>query len=236
MVGRLGDDDFGKSALDSLKRHGVDASAVRVTPGAPSGVALIVVDQRGENLIALAPGANGRLSPADVEASWSDLAGSDVLLLQLEVPLEATVRAAQLGREAGMSVVLNPAPAPSEPLPRELLEAVDVIVPNEAEAEALAPGSGGLLDLGAKAAIVTLGDRGALVLTREGEERIPALPVQAVDTTAAGDAFCGALAYALARGDDLPSAARFANRVAALAVTRRGAQESMPSAEEVAGL
>ena len=135
-----------------------------------------------------------------------------------------------------MTVVLNPAPAPAEPLPRALLEIIDVIVPNETEAEAIAPTRDGLLELGVRYAIVTLGDRGCVVVDRDGEEAIPAVTVLAVDTTAAGDAFCGGLAYALARGEALADAARFATKVAALAVTRRGAQDSMPSAEEVAAL
>jgi ribokinase len=236
MVGRVGDDDFGGAALANLRRHGVDVSNVAITPGVASGVALIVVDERGENLIALAPGANARVSAADVEAAWPSLAGSDVLLLQLEVPVEASARAARLAREAGMTVVLNPAPAPREPLPRELLEAVDVIVPNEAESEALATSPSGLRGLGPRAAIVTLGERGCVVLTGDGEEVIPAMRVRAADTTAAGDAFCGGLAHALARGEALGEASRFATKVAALAVTKRGAQDAMPSADEVAEL
>ena len=135
-----------------------------------------------------------------------------------------------------MTVVLNPAPAPREPLPRELLEAVDVIVQNEREAEALGASPIELLELGPRAAIVTLGARGCVVVSRDGEEEIPAVPVRAVDTTAAGDAFCGGLAHALGRGNDLSAAARFATRVAALAVTKRGAQDSMPSVGEVASL
>jgi ribokinase len=236
MVGRVGDDSFGRAAIQSLRRHGVEVDAVRTTAAAPSGVALITVGERGENLITLAPGANSRVTAADVEAAWPALTESRVLLLQLEIPLDATLRAAQLGREAGMTVVLNPAPAAPGPLPHELLAAIDVIVPNEIEAAALAPTRSALLGIGPRAAIVTLGERGAVVVTRDGEEPIPPMPVHAVDTTAAGDAFCGGLAHALARGDELGVAARFATRVAALAVTKRGAQDAMPSAEEVAAL
>jgi ribokinase len=236
MVGRVGDDEFGRAALQSLRRYGVEVGAVRVSAGAPSGVALIAVDERGENQISVAPGANSRVTAADVEAAWPTLVQSRVLLLQLEIPVDASRRAAQLGREAGMTVVLNPAPAPTGPLPRELLEAVDVIVPNEHEAMVLASTRSALLEIGPRAAIVTLGERGAVVVTRDGEESVPPVPVHVLDSTAAGDAFCGGLAYALARGDDPLVAARFASRVAALAVTKRGAQDAMPSAEEVAAL
>jgi ribokinase len=236
MVGRVGDDEFGRAALENLRRHGVEIGAVNITAGVSSGVALITVDERGENLISVASGANRRVTPADVQAAWPALAASRVLLLQLEIPLDAIRHAAQLGREAGMTVVLNPAPAPPDPLPRDLLEAVDLIVPNEREAMALAPTRSALLEIGPRAAIVTLGERGAVVVTRDGEESVPPVPVHAVDSTAAGDAFCGGLAYALARGDDTFVAALFASRVAALAVTKRGAQDAMPSAEEVAAL
>src|SRR5687767_10669098 len=127
MVGRIGDDGFGRAALENLRRHGVEVGAVSISPGVPSGVALITVDERGENLISLAPGANSRVTPADVQAAWPALAESRVLLLQLEIPVDAIRRAAQLGHEAGMTVVLNPAPAPTSPLPRDLLGAIDVI-------------------------------------------------------------------------------------------------------------
>jgi ribokinase len=245
MIGRVGDDDFGRVGIANLARHRVDVEGVLTTEGAPSGVALIVVDERGENLIALAPGANLRLTAADVERAWNGMSGCSILLLQLEVPLEANVRAAELGRAAKMTVILNPAPAPRTPLPAGLLGAVDVVVPNESEAATLTgvavadPGSAEragreLLAMGPPAAIVTLGPRGARLITRDGAEHVPAVPLAAVDTTAAGDAFCGGLAFALARGDGLSEAARYAAHVAALSVTRRGAQDSMPSAAEVA--
>jgi ribokinase len=245
LIGRLGDDDFGRIARQSLARDGVGVEGVATTDGTPSGVALIVVDQAGENLIALAPGANWRLTAEDVERAWPTTNGCTVLLLQLEVPTEANLRAAELGRRDGMTVILNPAPAPPAPLPQRLLDAVDVVVPNEGEAAALtgldvADRDGAelagraLLALGPRAAIVTLGQRGARLVTRQGGEDVPARPVAAVDTTAAGDAFCGGLAHALARGDGLPSAARYAALVAGISVTRRGARDSMPSAADVA--
>jgi ribokinase len=247
MIGRVGDDDFGRWSAAGLAGHGVNVEGVAVTAGSPSGVALIVVDEGGENLIALAPGANWRLTPDDVERAWAGTAGCSVLLLQLEVPVEANLRAAELARRDGMTVILNPAPAPRSPLAGELLALLDVIVPNEGEALALtgrwAEGDGtaeavgrALLTMGPRAAIVTLGARGAQLVTRDGAEPVPATPVRALDTTGAGDAFCGGLAFALARGDGLVEAARYAARVAALSVTRRGAQESLPTADEVAAL
>jgi len=247
MIGRVGDDDFGRVATANLTRHGVNVEGVATTAGTPSGVALIVVDERGENLIALAPGANWRVAAADVEEGWPGASACSVLLMQLEVPLEADLRAAVLGRRAGWTVILNPAPAPATPLPAELLGLTDVIVPNEGEAAALTglavddPDSAeragrALLAMGPRAVVVTLGARGACVVTAESAEHIPAVPVRAVDTTGAGDAFCGGLALALARGDGLVEAARYAGHVAALSVTRRGAQESMPTADEVAAL
>lgn len=244
FVGRVGDDDFGRAGRASLVDEGVDASALTTTPDASSGVAMIVVDQRAENLIALAHGANARVCAADVDAAWPRLRECGLVLLQLEVPLEATLRAAALARAQGLPVILNPAPAPSEPLPPELLAAVDVIVPNEHEARTLtgvpvtdvASAHEAALRLrasGPRAAIVTLGERGALLLADHDPVHIPAARVTAIDTTAAGDAFCGALAFALARGDELIAAARLATRAAGLAVTRRGAQASLPTYAEL---
>jgi ribokinase len=247
LIGRVGDDEFGRASTGGLARHGVDVGGVATTAGSASGVALIVVDERGENLIALAPGANWRVTAEDVERAWPGTQGCSVLLMQLEVPVEANRRAAELARRDGMTVLLNPAPAPTTPLPAELLGALDVIVPNEGEAarlsglavdddESVERAGRALLATGPRAANVTLGARGARLITRDGSEHIPAPRVTALDTTGAGDAFCGGLAYALARGDATAAAARYAAHVAALSVTRRGAQESMPSGDEVAAV
>jgi ribokinase len=244
FLGRVGDDAFGQAARASLAADGVDVAALLTTPGRPSGVALIVVDARGQNQIAVAPGANAGLSVDDVESAFPRLRECAVLLLQLEVPIEATTRAARLAHEAGLLVILNPAPAPAGPLPPELLAAVGLIVPNEHEAAALTgrpavdrasadAAARQLVELGPASAIVTLGDQGALVLEGGAATHLPAPSVDAVDTTAAGDAFCGGLAVALARGQDLVAAARFASRVAGLAVTRPGAQASMPTLADV---
>jgi ribokinase len=243
FLARVGDDDFGRLAIQSMVDAGISGDALLTTSRTPSGVALIFVAEGGQNMIAIAPGANMRLTAEDVEAAWPRLAEAHVLLLQLEVPMEATLRAAHLARRDDLRVVLNPAPAPSEPLPPALLQLVDVVVPNEAEARSLTGIDVGdlegaeraarrLCELGARAAIVTLGERGALVY--DGRvTHVPALSVEAVDATAAGDAFCGGLAVALARRESLVAAARFATAVAALAVTVPGAQASMPTAAEV---
>jgi ribokinase len=200
-------------------------------------VALIVVDAQAQNLIAVAPGANARLTPADVAAAQPALAKARVMLLQLEVPLDTVLAAARAGRAAGLIVVLNPAPA--QQVPDELLGLVDYLTPNEHEAAALTGQSEpeaaarSLLDRGVMQVVVTLGAAGALVATPAGLQRVPGFTVSAVDTTAAGDAFNGALGTALARGEVLDTAVRFAHAAAALSVTRPGAQPSLPTLAEV---
>ena len=242
FIGAVGDDAFGEGSLSGLRAEGIDTEHLRTVPGAPSGVALITVDGEGRNAIAVAPGANGRVTADHVREASGALSGAGVLLAQLETPLEAVREALRLARDAGCRTVLNPAPAPAEGLPDDVLSLVDVLTPNEGEARALA-GEGSpeemaraLLGRGVEAVVITLGEEGALVTTREREERLPAHRVRPVDTTAAGDAFNGALAVALAEGRELPDAARFASATAALSVTKRGAQPSMPRRDEVEGL
>jgi ribokinase len=230
MVGRVGADEAGRRMRDNLEREGVGVASVREDDEAPTGVALIAVDARGENTIVVSPGANARLDARDVEAAREVLEGAAVTLVQHEVP-PAAVRAA-IAR-AGGTVVLNPAPA------RSLDGAVHVLVPNRGELEALA-GRGGDPEAlarglaGARAVVVTLGAQGALVVEGERAERIAAPEVSAVDTTGAGDTFCGALAQALAEGAALVEAARWATRAAAISVTRAGAQGGMPRRGELA--
>jgi ribokinase len=240
MVGCVGDDDAGRDLLASLKADRVDSSRVRVVDGVPSGTAFIVVGEDGENQIVVSPGANARLTPDDVAAAAATLRSAAVTLLQLEVPLETVAAAAGT---AGGRVVLNPAPVRA--LPDELLGRVDVLVPNRVELAQLAGGpvptsveeaarlAGGLA---ARAVVVTLGADGALVVTDGQASHVPAVPVRPVDTTAAGDAFCGGLADALAAGAGLQDAARRAVRVAAAACLRPGAQASLPGPAELAAL
>ncbi len=240
FVARVGRDMFGEAALANFQREGLDTRFVVRDEQAPSGVALIVVGPDGQNIIAVAPGANHRLTVADVAAAAPAFQQARVLLLQLEIPLETVLAAAQAGRAAGATVILNPAPAPTQPLPDALYAAVDIITPNESEAAHLtgcqepAEAARALLARGVGAVIVTLGAAGALVATRTGETwHAPGFHVTAVDATAAGDAFNGGLAVALARGEPLAAAVRFAHAVAALSVTRLGAQPSLPTREEV---
>ena len=243
FIARLGMDVFGDTSLRNFEREGIDTEFIARDAEHPSGVALIFVDRHGENEIAVAPGSNSRLSPADVERASDRMSACSVLVLQLEIPLATVEVAARLARERGLKVILNPAPACESGLPRSLLELVDVLVPNESEARSLLGLATGadidsaahrLLDLGIGAAVLTLGARGSLVVTRDGIESVPAPKVTAVDTTAAGDAFTGATAVALASGRSLSDAARFASHAAALSVTRMGAQSSLPTAEELA--
>jgi ribokinase len=224
FVGRVGDDDAGRRLRDGLAAEGVDVTHVRVDADAPTGVALIAVDRAGENTIVVSSGANARVSAADVEAAHDVLANAAVTLVQHEVPEDAVAAAIAA---AGGTVVLNPAPA------RPIVAPVDVLVPNRGELEALAGGAGDPVELArsldaARSVVVTLGSEGAAVIEGSRVERIPARRVDAVDTTGAGDAFCGALAQALDTGADLVEAARWAVRAAAASVTKPGAQGGLP--------
>ena len=242
MIGRVGDDEGGKILRNALETDGVDTSHLTTTPEVPNGVALIAVGADGDNAIVVSPGANNRLSVADVEAASDVLGAAAVTLVQLEVPLDAIVAAAEV---AGGTVVLNPAPAPSTPLPAELLEAVDVIVPNQTEL-ALLTGHEGPVDVATAAdlaarlpvptVVVTLGALGALAVAEGSATHIAAPVVDPVDTTAAGDSFCGALADALVRKESIVDAVRWAVRVGAATTLRSGAQPSLPTAVEVSSL
>jgi ribokinase len=250
MVGAVGGDAFGRQLRDGLAHDGVDIAHVETLEGEATGVALITVDPAGQNTIVVAPGANGRLDAAHVARARGRIAAARVLLLQLEVPVAAVAEAADLAHQAGAWVILDPAPAPAAPLPDRLLRLVDVVNPNEVEARALTGiavddeagarrAAERLLALGCRAAVIKLGARGAFVAAGAaagGEPTftmIPGIPVAAVDTTAAGDAFAGALGVALAGGRSVPEAARFANVAAAISVMRPGAQPSMPTRAEV---
>jgi ribokinase len=210
--------------------------------GAPTGVALITVDPSGDNSIVVSPGANGRLTPDDARAAARLIGASRVVSAQLEIPLETVVEAVR-HLAPGSRFVLNP--SPPRPLPRELLEACDPLIVNEHEAQVILGGAKAeagtapedwaraLLALGPRSVVVTLGAEGALVASAEGVARVPSVKVDAVDTTGAGDAFTAALACRLGAGASLAEAAAYAARVGAVAVTRRGAQESFPTAAEV---
>jgi ribokinase len=241
LVSRVGRDVFGEQIRANYQREGIDTRHLSVDETRPTGVASIAVDDEARNCILVVPGANLGLSPTDVRDAADALHAAAVLLCQLEVPQESVLEAFRLARAAGARTVLNPAPA--APLADELLRLTDVCVPNEPELEALTGQPAGtlgqveaagraLLRRGPGAVVVTLGGRGALVLEGAAAEHVPAVPVQAVDPTGAGDAFIGALGVSLASGLALRTAVRRASAVAALSVTRLGAQASFPSRAE----
>ncbi|WP_244409346.1 ribokinase [Streptomyces albofaciens] len=241
LLARVGDDAYGELLLDAQRAAGTDVSQVIAAPGTRTGTAMIIVGPDGDNSIVVSPGANAALTPADVAAAREVIAGSAAVSLQFEVPMETVRATAATAVETGTRVVLNPSPTPDR-LDPELLAAADPLVVNEHEAQQLAGRAEGgpedwaraLRDQGARSVVVTLGGDGALVVDGGGRsERVPGVKVEPVDTTGAGDAFTGALAVRLARGDSLPDAARFAVRVGAAAVTKAGAQPSYPTLEEL---
>ncbi len=246
MVGRVGDDEFGQMLIDSLKEAGVDTHNIIVDPSVSSGIAAILVDAVGNNQIVVVPGANGNVDQSDVQRLAQQLQPGDFLLLQFEVPVEVVRAAAAIAKEKGVTVILDPAPAHHD-LPERFLELVDILTPNQVEADQLVgfpvidqssalDAAQILIKRGVNLAIVKLGVDGALVATKDEHFHQKAFPVEAVDTVAAGDAFNGGLAVALAEGMSLPAAGLFASAVAACSVTRRGAQSSMPTQETVKAL
>jgi ribokinase len=247
MLGRVGNDEFGRAMRANLERAGCDTGGLGVELG-PSGVALIFVDDKGQNSIIVAPGANNALSADHVLGASAQIADAGIVLLQLENPVAAVLAAAKAARQAGARVILDPAPAPSTPLPAELLAAVDVLTPNETEAAILAglpPGNlepaqavvigRRLLAMGTGTAVMKLGSQGCVIVEKgiASSVLIPAPKVKAADTTAAGDVFNAGLAVALGEGLDLRAACRFANHAAALSVTRLGAQAAVPRRADV---
>jgi ribokinase len=222
----------------------VDTKCVTLVPEVPSGVALITVDEAGNNAIVVAPGANAQLSPEDVQRAQAEIRDAGAVVVQLEVPMDTVQCAAELAQEAGVPFLLNPAPA--RKLCPALLAMAAVLTPNETEARILTGievvdddsarrAAARLLSVGVKAVVLTLGSKGFLLADGNTMEVVPAWKVKAVDTTAAGDAFMGGLTVGLAQGQSLRDAALFANRVAALSVTKMGAQPSMPTRKEVEG-
>jgi ribokinase len=242
MVARVGADVFGRDTLENFRRYGIDTTHVTVDSEHASGVAPIFVDDEAHNVIVIVPGANGALSPADVQAARETILASDTLVCQLEVPIETTLEAFRVARSGHVRTILNPAPAAA--LPDELLALTDICAPNETETELLtgrSPASMAdveaaardLIERGLKVVIVTLGERGVLYVDGETAMHVPAEKVNAVDPTGAGDAFIGGLAVFLSEGLAMRAALQRANTVATLSVTRIGTQVSFPTRAEL---
>jgi ribokinase len=242
FVARVGRDAFAQQAVAGFRAEGINTEYVVEDPEAAHGVALILVDQNGENAIAVAPGANARLSPEDVERAEPAIRDCDIVLFQLEVPLPAVIRAAELARKHGKRVILNPAPYLA--VPDSLLAQVDLLTPNETEAEMLLGGGEAglagvagtaeeLLRRGVGCVVVTMGKEGVFVVSPEEQYHLPGRHVKTVDTTAAGDAFTGALAVCIAEGMEFRRAVRYAVAASSISVTRLGAQPSLPTRAEV---
>jgi ribokinase len=242
LVARVGSDVFGNRAVASIGSTGVNTRYIVHDDSSPSGVALINIAKNGQNSIVVAPGANARLSPEDVDAARPAIEECHVVVLQFEIPLETVAHTIHLAKELGKIVIVNPAPA--QTLPDGFLNGVDIITPNEIEAAMLLgipldsrfngqAAAVALLEMGVGAAVVTMGSEGAIAATPGRIQQIPPKRVKVVDTTAAGDCFAGALACALGEEHELGPAIRFANAAASLSVTRLGAQTSMPIRQEV---
>ena len=244
FIGKVGDDQFGHSTIEMMKGEGIDVSGLTVTSEQASGVALITTVPSGENSIIVDSGANGLLRPEDITNAEKLFEDAGIVLMQLETPIDTLTEAAAMAKKHGAYVVLNPAPAPKEPLPVELLKNVDLLIPNETEAayisgvniagdEDLPAAMNEIQKLGVKDVIITVGSGGVCARIDGEMVTVPAFKVKAIDTTAAGDTFCGALCVALSNGKPLVEAIRFGCKASSISVTRRGAQMSMPRLEEI---
>lgn len=242
FVAKVGNDHFGSHAIEQYKAEGIDVQQISIDSEQPSGVALIMVDNKGENCIAVASGANALLSPEDINRAEEAIDNGDIVLMQLETPIETVEYAASMAHSKGKKVILNPAPA--LPLPETLLKNLYMIIANETEAEfisgiritdmeSVCRAADIIGDKGVKNVVITLGSKGAFIKENGAYHKVPALKVKAVDATAAGDTFCGALCVALAEQKGILEAVEFANRCAAITVTRMGAQSSLPYRSEV---
>lgn len=243
MVGRVGNDLFAEKLLENLRRNNVNTDYISLDQSTHTGLAFILLDRRtGENMIAVAPGADYHVSKEDIDKATAIIAKTDIVLLQLEIPLETVLYAAKKASELNRLVILNPAPAMK--LPVEIYKYVNVITPNRIEAEMLtgikvekiedaAKAGRMLVERGVEYAVITMGKDGVVVVSRDLTEHIPAFKVEVVDTTGAGDAFNGALAVFMAEGYDILEACKRANAAASLKITKLGAQEGLPSRDEL---
>jgi ribokinase len=241
MVTKVGDDIFGQEVKKNFASFGIDTEYVESVPGVSNGVAPIFVDQEGNNYILIIKGANSHLKEKDIERASKKIAGCDLILLQLEIPLESVYYAIELGERIGIPVILNPAPAVQ--LDEKYLRKLSVLIPNETELEILTgmpvetlpmirKAAGELLRRGVKTVIATLGENGALIVKDDGENHVPALHVKPKDTTGAGDAFIGGFAYYFLKTNDLLNAVRYANCYAALSTLKPGTQKSFLKKDE----
>lgn len=239
FICKVGNDNYGREMIEKFQKDGIDTQYVTATDQAATGIAVITVDANGENTIVVASGANSLLTSEDIRNAEPAISQADVLLMQLETPVEPLCTAAQMAHEKGKYVILNPAPAPKVPLPTTLLRYIDLIIPNETEATSITGveisdlqsaelALEALKELGAKDAMITLGEKGVLAYEDGKMKLFPACKANAIDTTAAGDTFCGALSVAICQGLEMKEAIAFANKAAAYTVQHEGAQCAMP--------
>lgn len=242
FITKTGNDLFGRQSIELYNDENINTDYIYSDPDLPSGVALISVDTNGENCIVVASGANGTLNTKDLENASNIICSAEILLMQLEIPIETVEYAAKIANENGVKVILNPAPA--QALTNELLSNIYLLIPNKTEAEILSgikvtnwesakTAADIICTKGVKTVVITLGAMGALLKEGNKYYEIPSTPVQPVDTTAAGDTFCGAISVAISEGKELLEAIKFANKCAAISVTRMGAQTSIPYRKEV---
>ena len=242
FIVKVGNDIFGKQALHQFSKEGINTDFIVTDQNQPSGVALITIDSKGENTIVVAQGANGTLSSEDVQKAEKEFERADIVLMQLEIPIDTVIHAAKLATLRGKKVILNPAPA--RHLPDDLLNKLFIITPNESETETLLgikisdmnsiqSAARKLHEKGVTNVVITLGAEGAYLYNTQGGRHITTAKVETVDTTAAGDVFNGALAVAISENKTLDQAVEFANRAAAISVTRMGAQASAPYRNEI---
>lgn len=243
FVAKTGNDLFGRQSVELYNDEGIDTRFIDSDSTTPSGVALISVDAQGENCIMVAPGANSNLLPEDIEKAEEEIKSADILLMQLEVPIKTVEYAARLAHKNGVKVILNPAPAQS--LSNELLENLYMLIPNETEAEIISGikvtdeasalrAADAIVAKGVDTVVITMGSLGALLKSPTESVLVPALKVDAIDTTAAGDTFCGAISVAISEGKSLKEAVEFANKACSITVTRMGAQKALPYRKEIA--
>lgn len=242
FIAAVGDDAFGKMAIESYSKDGIDTDKIKIFTGEPTGLAQIMVDHDGRNLIAVAPEANLLLTPEVVDSITDDIVNADIILLQLEIPVESVLRAIDIAHQAKKIIILNPAPA--QKIPEAYLAKLDFITPNETEAEILtgiavddedsaATAAKWFIARGVKNVIITLGSRGVYFANHEQQQLIRGFKVKAIDTTGAGDTFNGGFVSAIAAGNNIPDAISFGQKTAAISVTRLGTQTSMPYLEEI---